>query len=130
MPMAETPFLLLVAHGSPDPDWRRPLEQLHALLAAQLGERVELAYLAQEPSVEQVVAQLAARGHQRVLVLAALLSPGGRHVKRDIPAAVEAARLAHPQLHIELADGALGDDPGVIAALASAALARLPTQPR
>lgn len=128
--MPAAPALLLVAHGSPDPDWRRPLEQLHARLAEQLGEAVALAYLAQAPSVEQMIAELAARGHARIVVLAALLSPGGRHVKRDIPAAVDAAREAFPQLRIELVPGALGDDAGVIAALASAALARLPDHPR
>ena len=126
--MSSLPALLLVAHGSPDPDWRRPLEQLHARLAAELGERVALAYLAQDPSVEQVVGELASQGHARVIVIAALLSPGGRHVKRDIPASVEAARERYPDLDIELVPGALGDDEGVIAALARAALARLPAR--
>jgi sirohydrochlorin cobaltochelatase len=119
------PALVLVAHGSPDPDWRRPLEQLHALLTAQLGPRVGLAYLAHAPSLIDVISPLADAGHTRIVVVAALLSPGGRHVKQDIPEAVAHARALRPELEIVLAEGALGDDPGVIAALAAASLAHI-----
>jgi sirohydrochlorin cobaltochelatase len=119
------PALVLVAHGSPDPDWRRPLEQLHATLTAQLGARVGLAYLAHAPSVAEVIGALADAGHERIVVVAALLSPGGRHVKQDIPEAVAQARALRPELEIVLAEGALGDDPGVIAALAAASLVHL-----
>jgi sirohydrochlorin cobaltochelatase len=122
--MAE-PALVLVAHGSPDPDWRRPLEQLHETLTAQIGERVGLAYLSHAPSVIEVIHALADAGHVRIVVVAALLSPGGRHVKQDIPEAVAQARAARPELEIVLAEGALGDDPGVIAALAAASLVHL-----
>jgi sirohydrochlorin cobaltochelatase len=59
------------------------------------------------------------------LVVAALLSPGGRHVKLDIPEAVAAAQLRYPNLEITLEPGALGDDERVIAALAQASLDRL-----
>jgi sirohydrochlorin cobaltochelatase len=120
--MMTEPALVLVAHGSPDPDWRRPLEQLHATLTAQLGARVGLAYLAHAPSVTEVIGALADAGHGRIVVVAALLSPGGRHVKQDIPEAVAQARALRPDLEIVLAEGALGDDPGVIAALAAASL--------
>ncbi|PRQ08982.1 sirohydrochlorin chelatase [Enhygromyxa salina] len=122
---ARDPALLLVAHGSPDPDWRRPLERLLTQLRSQLGSRVTLAYLAHAPSIEDVVAGFAAAGHARVVVVAALLSPGGRHVKQDIPAAVAAARARFPDLELQLAPGALGDDDDVISALAAAALTRL-----
>lgn len=121
---AET-ALVLVAHGSPDPDWRRPLEQLHAILTEQLGPRVGLAYLAHAPSVIEVIGTLADAGHLRIVVVAALLSPGGKHVKHDIPEAVDRARELRPELEIVLAEGALGDDPGVIAALAAASLVHL-----
>jgi sirohydrochlorin cobaltochelatase len=123
--MSSSDALVLVAHGSPDPDWRRPLEQLHARLQAQLGPRVSLAYLAHAPSIEDAVASFAAAGHTRVVIVAALLSPGGRHVKQDIPAAVAQARARFGAIEIELSPGALGDDEGVIAALAAATLTRL-----
>lgn len=117
--------LILVAHGSPDPDWRRPLERLVELLAVELGDAVAVAYLAHPPSIEEVIASLQQAGHRRVLVVAALLSPGGRHVKQDIPAAVEAARGRFANVEIELAPGALGEDEQVLAALARASLERL-----
>jgi sirohydrochlorin cobaltochelatase len=117
--------IVLVAHGSPDPDWRRPLERLVDLLATELGDRVALAYLAHPPSIDDAIAQLERAGHRRVLVVAALLSPGGRHVKQDIPEAVAAARARYPQIEIEIDPGALGDDEQVIAALARASLERL-----
>lgn len=121
----DEPALVLVAHGSPDPDWRRPLEQLHATLTAKLGPRVGLAYLAHPPGMIEVIDVLADAGHVRIIVVAALLSPGGRHVKQDIPEAVAQARTHRPELEIVLAEGALGDDPGVIAALAAASLVHL-----
>lgn len=117
--------LILVAHGSPDPDWRRPLDRLVELLAVELGNAVALAYLAHPPSIEDAIATLEQAGHRRVLVIAALLSPGGRHVKHDIPQAVEAAHARFPDVEIELAPGALGDDDRVLAALARASLDQL-----
>jgi sirohydrochlorin cobaltochelatase len=120
-----TRALILVAHGSPDPDWARPFERLVELLTPELGDAVAVAYLAHPPSVDEVIASFEQAGHRRVLVIAALLSPGGRHVKRDIPEAVEAARARFPSVEIELAPGALGEDEQVLAALARASLDRL-----
>lgn len=119
--------LVLIAHGSPDPDWRRPLERLHARLVRQLGEdRVALAYLSHPPpSLDDALERLAGLGHRRVVIVAALLSPGGKHVKQDIPDAVAAARARFGQLDLELIPGALGDDESVIEALAQATLRRL-----
>jgi sirohydrochlorin cobaltochelatase len=123
--MPDDRALVLVAHGSPDPDWRRPLERLAEQLTATLGERVALAYLAHAPSIDDAIGSLASAGHRRFLVVAALISPGGRHVKRDIPEAVELARASFPELEIDLAPGALGDDEQVVAALARATVERL-----
>ena len=118
--------LVLIAHGSPDPDWRRPLEQLHARLGEQLGhDRVALAYLAHAPGLEHAIEHLAALGHRKLVIVAALLSPGGRHVKQDIPEAVAAAQARFGELELRLIPGALGDDDDVIAALAAATLRRL-----
>lgn len=123
--MSTAPAIVLVAHGSPDPDWRRPLEALEERLAEHLGPRqVALAYLAHDPSISDAVAELAAAGHQRLTVVAALLSPGGRHVKRDIPAAVAAAAERFPEVELNLVPGALGDDARVISALFAATLER------
>lgn len=115
--------LVLIAHGSPDPDWRRPLERVATLLGERLGpDRVALAYLAHAPHLDDALVELHAAGLRRVVVIAALLSPGGKHVKVDIPDAVAAARARFGDVEIELRGGALGDDDEVVAALAAASL--------
>jgi sirohydrochlorin cobaltochelatase len=55
-----------------------------------------------EPGIEAAVAQLAARGCERIVVLPLLLLAAG-HAKADIPAAVEAAAAQHPEIEFVLA---------------------------
>ena len=116
--------LILVAHGSPDPDWRRPLEALETRLRSlSVARPVRMAYMDfLEPSVAQAARELAAAGYQRAHVLAAFLSPGGRHIKKDIPALIERTNAEVEDIELHLVPGALGEDPGVIEALAEAAL--------
>jgi len=116
--------LVLVAHGSPDPDWGRPLVALRDRLRTLAPERrVELAYLDHlQPSLAALAADLVAAGIHDVTVLSAFLSPGGNHIKRDIPALVDDVAQAHPQLRIQLVPGALGAEREAIEALARAAL--------
>lgn len=116
--------IVLVAHGSPDPDWSRPLLHLRERLRALVPERrVEIAYLDHlAPTLPALTAELTADGIVDVLVVSAFLSPGGNHIKRDIPALVDETRRAHPELCMELAPGALGSEREVIAALARATM--------
>jgi sirohydrochlorin cobaltochelatase len=122
--MSEPTAIVLVAHGSPDPDWRRPIDALARRLQEREPERtVRVAYLAfLEPSFDQAVAQLFALGHRRVLVLSAFLSPGGKHIKVDVPRLVAEQAAVHPELTLELQPGALGAEPEVVEALAEAAV--------
>lgn len=115
--------IILVAHGSPDPDWRAPLEALRERLQAQVpGRPVHLAYMELcEPKLTQVAHALAEAGHERVVVLAAFMSPGGRHIKRDLPELV-ARSSASAAIELVLVPGALGMDDEVIDALARAAV--------
>lgn len=121
--MTEPTAVVLVAHGSPDPDWRRPIVALAERLRERApGRAVVVAYLGfLEPTVAQAVAQLGAQGHRHVLVLSAFLSPGGRHIKEDVPRLVAEQAALHPHLRIELRPGALGAEPEVVEALADAA---------
>ncbi len=114
--------IVFVAHGSPDPDWGRPLLHLRERVRTLVPERrVELAYLDHlAPSLPTLAAELAADGIVDVLVLSAFLSPGGNHIKRDIPALVDETRRAHPELYMELVPGALGSEREAIEALARA----------
>ncbi|MCR9161010.1 MAG: sirohydrochlorin chelatase [Nannocystaceae bacterium] len=123
-----TPPIVLIAHGSPDPDWRAPLERVAEVANARAGSdgpQVVLAYMDFiEPSLSEVVAELAARGATEVRVVAAFLSAGGRHLKRDVPRLVAEVDAATAGVRVHLVPGALGDDAGVIEALAAAALDR------
>lgn len=121
--MSEPTAIVLVAHGSPDPDWRRPIDALARRLGElEPGRAVQVAYLGfLEPSFDQAVARILGAGHRHVLVLAAFLSPGGRHIKDDVPRLVREQAAVHPELVLELRPGALGAEPEVVEALAEAA---------
>lgn len=115
--------IVLIAHGSPDPDWAAPL---HAVVAAmrdtEPNTMVALALLTEPDSLGLALEAMKAAGHTRVELVSALLSGGGRHLKRDIPAWVEDEQEKHPELTLELRPGAIGADPSVIGVLAQIAL--------
>ena len=123
MSIGGAPTIVLLAHGSPDPDWRAPLDEALARARALLpGRRIELAFLDHlAPNLPGLVAALASEGTTHVRVIAAFLSPGGNHLKRDIPQLVTTIARDHPTTRIELVPGALGAEPELIDALARAA---------
>jgi len=127
--MRETSALVLLAHGSPDPDWREPIERLGARLRARQSEHlVFVGYMElSPPSLFDIAAQCDGRGVVRATVVPAFLSPGGRHIKRDLPELVRTVAARHPGIAWALVPGALGSDDGVIEALATATLARVKT---
>lgn len=120
----DAPALLLVAHGSPDPDWRAPLERVAERARALAASRpVELCFMERsEPSLSQAVERLVGDGHHRIRVVAVLLSGGGRHFKQDLPRAVEELAAKHPEVELTLAATPAGAHTGVIHALAAAVL--------
>jgi sirohydrochlorin cobaltochelatase len=88
--------LVLVAHGSRDPEWSRPVERLAAALEKKLpAAAVALAYLEHGPSIEEALAALVAKGVGSIRVVPVFLGAGG-HVKQDIPRLVAAAAVAVP----------------------------------
>ena len=115
--------IVLLAHGSPDPDWMAPVEATAARMRIHApGVLVHTAMLEHGRSLAEVAATLAAAGLRRITVIPLFLSPGGRHVKRDVPALVAAVQAeafleACPQATV------VGIDRDV-EALALAALAR------
>jgi len=116
--------IVLFAHGSRDPAWSRPFESI----ASQLSKTflVRLAYLElMRPSLVEAVAALAAAGAQSIRVVPLFLGPGG-HVKDDLPRLVAAARNGHPHVEITL-EKPIGEQPEVIAAIAEAIAAGIPS---
>ena len=97
--------LLLVAHGSRDDQSNRIVVELATDLSARLSGRydcvkpvfLELA----EPGPTRGIADCVACGVREIVVLPYFLAPG-RHVTRDVPALLRAAREAHPHVHFTL----------------------------
>ena len=114
--------IVLLAHGARDPEWARPIEAMAARLRGLLPDaQVQPAYLEfMSPDIDAAVAALVARGARRVRVVPVFLAQGG-HVKRELPAKLDALRAnlcaAHPDLSIEL-EPAIGEQGEVIDAIA------------
>jgi sirohydrochlorin cobaltochelatase len=110
--------LVLFAHGARAAGWAAPFERLRALAQARLpGCEVSLAFLElMTPGLADEVAALAARGVTSITIVPVFLGQGG-HLQRDLPALVERLRAAHPDIAIDVA-GPVGEDPGVLAAMA------------
>lgn len=110
--------LILLAHGSSDPHWRAPFEQLHHALAQRMQTPLRLAYMElSEPSLASSVAELAQQGTTRAEVLP-LFFAAGRHLRKDVPAQIEALRAAHPGLDLTLLPP-VGEHPAFVEALAA-----------
>ncbi|MFO0906120.1 MAG: sirohydrochlorin chelatase [Pirellulales bacterium] len=92
--------VLVVGHGTRDP--RGQAEFLAAVqqIAAQASDQmVRPCYLELvEPGIDEGIDRLAAEGATTIVVAPLLLFAAG-HAKRDVPRAVDAARLRHPQIH-------------------------------
>lgn len=95
--------LVLFAHGSGDPRWRAPFEELEREVARDLGAaRVRLAYMEfAAPTLLDVAAE-AARDHVARLRLLPLFMAAGGHVDRDIPVLVAQLGERFPQLAVEV----------------------------
>jgi sirohydrochlorin cobaltochelatase len=109
--------IVLLGHGSKDPEWSQPFEKI----AVSLGKRlpavsVFLAYLEHGPSLEEAVAALMAKGALNIRVIPLFLGAGG-HVKQDLPKLVAEAKRADVNLVLEKP---IGEQPEVIEAIAAA----------
>ncbi|MDC0674831.1 sirohydrochlorin chelatase [Nannocystis radixulma] len=116
----------LLAHGSPDPEWLRPVEQIAGRLRVLAPElSIAIATLEHGPALADVIARLEEEGVRRVVVVPVFLSGGGRHMRRDVPELVARIQREHDGLEIALGGDALATDPLVLDALAAAALRRV-----
>lgn len=111
--------LILLAHGSSDPKWRAPFEQFRDALVPRLGTPIRLAYMELcEPSLEATVAELSEGGINQIEVLP-LFFAAGRHLRKDVPAQIDALMAEHDQLSLTLLPP-VGEHPAFVEALASA----------
>lgn len=98
---APDPALLLIAHGTRNPDGATEMEQLVAHLRRRLAAPVGAAWLEDfsDPDAATAAAQLVADGATHVVTLPFLVLGAG-HAKTDVPAAVHEAAAANPAVTI------------------------------
>ena len=124
--------IVLLAHGARDPEWARPIESMASRLRLLLpATPVVLAFLEfMSPDLDAAVTALAGQGKHHIAVVPVFLAQGG-HVKRDLPAKIDALRdklrAADTGMVIDLLP-AIGEQAEVINAIA-ASVARLVGKP-
>ena len=114
--------VIVFAHGSRDPLWRRPVESVAQQIAQRdLAAAVRCAYLELcEPDLPSAAAELVAQGATDVRVLP-LFFGMGKHAREDLPVLMEQLRMAHPGVEFRQLPTA-GEDPRLTALLAQLAL--------
>ena len=114
--------VILFAHGSRDPQWRRPVEAVAQRIAQlQPAVQVRCAYLELcEPDLPSAAAELAQTGVTQLTVLPMFLG-AGKHAREDLPLLISQVRAAHPQLDLQLL-AAVGEDPRLLDLIAQIAL--------
>ncbi len=111
--------IVLFGHGARDPRWAEPFERLAGKLRAARGASagpVSLAFLElMTPDLPAAIAEQVAGGCAEITVVPVFFGQGG-HVRRDLPAAIDVCRAAHPGVEIRCAV-AVGEDDAVLDAV-------------
>ena len=111
--------LILLAHGSSDPQWAEPFEAIAKEVRARLpGTPVLLAYLERmAPDLRAAATAAIAGGATEVVIVPLFLAQGG-HVRGDLPRLVAEVRGTVPGIRAVLCPAA-GEAHAVQAALAA-----------
>lgn len=114
--------IVLLAHGSRDAQWARPVEAVAAAIRARApGEPVHCGYLElAQPSFEAAVDAALAAGARDLRIVPLFLGLG-RHAREDLPRRIAALQAAHPGVHVELRP-AIGEEPELVELMARIAL--------
>lgn len=114
--------VIVFAHGSRDPLWRKPIEAVATQIGAtDSSAQVSCAYLELcEPDLATAAAQLVAKGATQLRILP-LFFGMGKHAREDLPELLKSLAEAHPGVAIEALPTA-GENPRLTALLAEMAL--------
>jgi sirohydrochlorin cobaltochelatase len=109
--------IILFAHGARDPEWAAPFNIIQRQLqAARPDTQVQLAFQDfMTPTLEAAVAEAAARGATRMVLVPLFMAQGG-HLKQDLPLLVGKIREQHPQIELQVMP-AIGDAPEILEAI-------------
>lgn len=115
--------LLLFAHGARDQRWAEPFLAVRAAVQGAKPElSVELAFLElMQPDLAGGVKALVAAGCNEIRVVPLFLGQGS-HLRRDLPALIEAQQALYPELSLKVSRAA-GEAQAVLLALADYCLA-------
>jgi sirohydrochlorin cobaltochelatase len=114
--------VIVFAHGSRDPLWRKPIEAVASRVrSAGSNALVSCAYLELcEPDLPTAAAQLVAQGATRLRILP-LFFGMGKHAREDLPELLKSLASEHPSVTVEALPTA-GENPRLTALLADMAL--------
>jgi sirohydrochlorin cobaltochelatase len=117
-----TRAIVLFGHGSRDPQWREPMDEVARRIRARVGAvDVRCAFLDLEaPDLATAVRELAEAGAGSIRVVPMFLG-AGRHAREDLPRLLEQCREAHPTVHFDL-QPSVGENPRVLDLVATIAL--------
>mgnify|MGYP001597315917 CR=1 FL=1 len=120
--MAGTRGIVLLAHGSRDPLWRQPMQQVAARMREHDADvLVTCAYLElAPPDLTAATAQLLSQGAGSICVVPLFLGVG-QHVREDLPRLVANVKALHPHLELTL-QPAIGEDSRMVELMAQIAL--------
>jgi len=120
---SDNPGLILFAHGSRNPAWRKPFDRLLKDVTKRGEIQAVLAFGEfMSPGLVEAAQSLAAKGVKKAVVVPLFLG-GGLHVRGDLPKLAAEARVASG-ITLRVAK-AIGEDAGVLDAIADYSLARL-----
>jgi sirohydrochlorin cobaltochelatase len=113
---------ILFAHGSRDPLWHGPIEAVATRIRRRTpNSLVGCAYLElTAPDLPTLASQFIANGAINIRVIPLFLGVG-RHAREDLPRLIDALRLAHPNIAIDLRPS-IGEDTRLLDLIADMAL--------
>ncbi|HUR90668.1 MAG TPA: CbiX/SirB N-terminal domain-containing protein [Ramlibacter sp.] len=117
-----TRAIVLFGHGSRDPHWREPMDDVARRIRAG-GAQVEVrcAFLdLEQPDLATAITELVEAGVDSIRVVPMFLGVG-KHAREDLPRVVERCRKAHPTTPIEL-QPSVGENPRLLDLLAGIAI--------
>jgi sirohydrochlorin cobaltochelatase len=123
---ADTPAIVLFAHGARDPRWAEPFRRIQsAIRARRPGAVVELAFLElMQPVLADAIAKLVADGHRSITIAPLFMAQGG-HLREDLPKLLDSIRAQHAGVAFTVLP-AVGDVDAILNAIADWLVGALP----
>ena len=117
--MTQKSAIVLFAHGARDSQWAEPFRKMQSMVRDKKpGVPVELAFLElMQPSLDEAIADLAARGIKNISVIPLFMAQGG-HLKQDLPLNLAEIRRHHPAISFRISQP-IGEVEGILSAIAN-----------